>query len=152
VEQNKTSKMKAKELRLGNYVSVISDVLDPFLNDHGLEGIDNAFKVVGIDSFHINVSIDGLECEVYLYEYKPILLTEEWLIKFGFEKDVLELFNLEILKDIEPTSEIIIDLKDFQCEISRNKRFGITLKMQYVHQLQNLYFDLTDEELTIKQD
>lgn len=144
--------MKAKELRLGNYVSVISDVLDPFLNDHGLEGIDNAFKVVGIDSFHINVSIDGLECEVYLYEYKPILLTEEWLIKFGFEKDVLELFNLEILKDIEPTSEIIIDLKDFQCEISRNKRFGITLKMQYVHQLQNLYFDLTDEELTIKQD
>jgi len=144
VKQDKKIKMEAKELRLGNYVSVISDVLDPFLNDHGLEGIDNAFKVVGIDSFHVNVSIDGLECEFYLYEYKPILLTEERLIKFGFER---------IRGAKKMTWKKTVNSNVFTYDEDRYFRVnGMFVICHHIHTLQNLYFDLTNEELTIKQD
>ena len=72
----------------------------------------------------------------------PIQLTGEWLLKFGFEKYEenestdwykREKFKVKLLKE-----------KDiFILAINR-------LHIKHVHQLQNLYFALTGEELTIK--
>ena len=121
--------MKANELRIGNWV----------YNDFTREDIEVYPMMI-----HRLSKIEGE------HHIKPIPLTEEWLIKFGFEKDVLSLFNIEILKDKDPTSAIIICLEDGLCEITRNSRFGTTISMKYVHQLQNLYFALTGEELEIK--
>jgi len=143
--------MQSNELRLGNYVSVISDVLDPFLNDHGLEGIDNAFKVVSVDSLNVNISIDGLECELSLNDLGSIPLTEDCLVKFGFER----------------TKKTFVD-GAYAVTFSRNKDGGWAIYdtsidegtnyltpnlgfCEHVHQLQNLYFALTGEELTIKE-
>lgn len=72
---------------------------------------------------------------VILSNIEPIPLTEEWLIKFGFSvyKHGAELGNFSILKLLNPI--------EYNC-------LGVNLK--YVHQLQNLYFCLCGEELTIK--
>ena len=76
-------------------------------------------------------------------------LTEEWLLKFGFEKD--EMHNcIVIYKD----SYIHIEIA-FECDIkivtiSGSEAGDHMEHIKYVHQLQNLYFALTGEELTIK--
>jgi hypothetical protein len=78
---------------------------------------------------------------------EPIPLTEEWLLKFGFEIDDSEWF-----KDDD---EIVYQktYKDYSICVS-NKGVvynGVySQKIKHVHSLQNLYFALTGEELTIK--
>ena len=113
--------MKATELRIGNYVW------------YG----DGELKI------DINVLYD---IKVYnALGTKPIPLTEEWLLKFGFEKrgyvkflgNAYQRFVLG-RNGIYSINEIayIYEVCDHDlCEI------------RYVHQLQNLYFALTGEEL-----
>lgn len=73
--------------------------------------------------------------------YKPILLNEEWLEKFGFEKEY-GAFKLKGLKSwlTKYTSEPNL----YSANIGNMKLS--TLK--YVHELQNLYFAITQRELT----
>jgi len=68
---------------------------------------------------------------------KPIPLTEEWLLKFGLYKDWIPSIN----------SPWIFNIHDDSKSNFAFKRGGI--KIEYVHQLQNLYFALTGEELLI---
>jgi hypothetical protein len=85
------------------------------------------------------------------WKAEPIPLTEEWLLKFGFEmiEDKTEEVWYWAYKDfvLEPTffcfgyaSPIVFDL------IRVNEENPLI----YVHQLQNIYFALTGEELEIK--
>ena len=79
-------------------------------------------------------------------EYKPIPLTEEWLVKFGFEKNENET-NCEHWHFGENpfTHDYMIQLKNTgQGYFFQNWHHRI----KYVHQLQNIYFALTGEELT----
>lgn len=68
--------------------------------------------------------------------YEPIPLTEEWFYKFGFsksngwfEKNGIELFNI--------------------ADLYFRANHPIKADVKFVHQLQNLYFALTNEELII---
>lgn len=71
---------------------------------------------------------------------EPIPLTEEWLVKLGFWHD--DYYNSA--KRFVSKSPIIL--------IEGNGYYTLChypiCKIQYVHQLQNLYFALTGEELT----
>jgi len=101
--------MKAAELRIGNWVDI--------------ESIDVQVECLPID-----------------YDYsvlEPIPLTEEWLIKFGFDGQDYNLFTIELSRN-----QFMILKDEWLIVISNN--------CKYVHQLQNLYFALTGEELTIK--
>jgi hypothetical protein len=72
-------------------------------------------------------------------EAKPIPLTEEWLIKFGFDK--------KFSKD----KFTIIPNGKLDYEKGRTYFNAWTIlehQPEYVHQLQNLYFALTGEELS----
>ena len=72
--------------------------------------------------------------------YKPIPLTEQWLIDFGFKKHTT--------MDIYPTYSLNnVNINDGVVYIVG---FGFVNYIKYVHQLQNLYFALTGIEL-IKQ-
>ena len=75
-------------------------------------------------------------------EFKPIPLTEEILLKCGFE------YNKHYdsyVKETDKASEFIIRAKDFvMCDID------LIVKLRHLHQLQNLYFALTGEELEIE--
>lgn len=69
-----------------------------------------------------------------------IPLTEEWLIKFGFV--------------LYGGADKFADRDDFW-QIENDEHGGwycdhLELSIKHVHQLQNLYFALTNEELTIK--
>jgi len=73
---------------------------------------------------------------------EPIPLTEEWLVKFGFKKNEKNRFIL-----MEGDVDILFneDLNGWTCD---GINFSINMT-EYVHKLQNIYFALTGEELTI---
>jgi hypothetical protein len=78
-------------------------------------------------------------------EVKPIPLTEEWLFKFGFKFDGhCSWWKNKLI-------ELTIDTGEDEYSVFNDNGDYITLKgIKYVHSLQNLYFALTGEELTIK--
>ena len=110
--------MKASELRIGNYIQ----------NSHGT-------------IFNVGIVMLGGQ-----YDYHPIPLTEEWLLKFGFE--YVESYDNYKIK----AGDYWNSVKFYEGEWCYNNDdsdagcyFLTTIK--YVHQLQNLYFALTNEEL-----
>ncbi len=81
------------------------------------------------DMWYDNFEIEDL----YKYDtdcYKPIPLTEEWLKKLGCDCVYQSKIN-----------------KGFFYVINEED----TLEVKYVHQLQNLYFALTGEDLVVKE-
>lgn len=72
-------------------------------------------------------------------EIDPIELTEHWLLKFGFEK----LNYTYLAKGLAVHNH---DIVSFYMLYEQNRTY-----IKYVHQLQNLYFALTGEELKIKE-
>ena len=114
--------MKANELRIGNWVE---------LNQTG----ETTYTTIQPSSFSVKP-------EIY---FKPIPLTEDWLEKFGFELGKVKV-GLPAFK--HPDLEMTLVFYDGSFGIAGAKKQP---PLDYVHQLQNLYFALTGEELTIKQ-
>ena len=112
--------MKAEELRLGNLVSN----MNPRYND----------SILTIESIGDNHEVNVFYRKYLLSELEPIPLTEEWLLKLGAKKDKID--NTYYLSEFE------IMLPNF----FRYKTSMIS-RIDYVHQLQNLYFALIGEEL-----
>ena len=82
-------------------------------------------------------------CNGNMINFEPIPLTEEWLVRFGFRKSDL--------------SDRFIIHGWFYFEKSENGYSfrtidGFVRVIESVHQLQNLYFALTGEELELKSD
>ena len=97
--------------------------------------IDVEYKYMG------GVGFFSMKCAI------PILLTEEWLLKFGFEKQMAWTYCIELKGNLK----LVYYLGEKGWSIG-NKNYSDFSNLQYVHQLQNLYFALTNEELTIKED
>jgi hypothetical protein len=119
--------MKASDLRIGNFV-----------NNKGRLDIVTCLEHV---TFEDITNVRGQYYEVFIPE--PIPLTEEWLLKFGFGKNDNNQFIL-----MEGSVDILFnkDLNGWTCD---GINFSINMT-EHVHQLQNLYFALTGEELEIK--
>lgn len=86
--------------------------------------------------------------------YKPIPVTEEWLLKFGFKhqnKYDLEsnLYSKKLKSEYYFTIYSKTETLDFKTKFIGWKvlNTGFDIKIDFVHQLQNLYFALTGEEL-----
>ncbi len=84
------------------------------------------------------------ECTLFLEDFTPIPLTEEWLIKMGFYKD--EDISYRYYFDFGWAVILAYDLDDNYVRIGDSWDFA---KVKYVHQMQNLIYALTNEELTI---
>lgn len=122
--------MKPSEIRIGNLA----------MSQDG-----NVLSCMGITAHnheHRGVFWYGDELGFYesIEDMKPIPLTEEWLVKFGFENGELLVFEGYVLFKKFP------DIITLEIDGNRMPLHGF----KYVHQLQNLYFALTGEELTIK--
>jgi len=91
--------------------------------------------------------------------FEPIPLTEEWLIKFGAEKSNDEYGGFFLPKHngtrlrIKYAERYIGEskVKCWSIFFGIGRYGGFYVQADHVHQLQNLYFALTGEELTIKQ-
>ena len=127
--------MKSTELRIGNWVKyphLIENVL------HEFDSISGIFE-------NNSVSIKSRPYTAFtLDSVNPILLTEEWLMKFGFYETSRYGKYLEFNINQEQALRLPI------CKHSEKDFWYVlrgSVKIQYVHQLQNLYFALTGEEL-----
>ncbi|KKN54319.1 hypothetical protein LCGC14_0593740 [marine sediment metagenome] len=117
--------MKATELRIGNL-------------------INNNAEVVGIvnGTVYVKPSERSIITSYRYDQLKPIPLTKEWLKKFGFVKSSQD----ERMWIDDTTGWFMIYEKDEYYKFSTSENvYG--KQFNKVHQLQNLYFALTDEEL-----
>lgn len=135
--------MKANELRIGNYVNIEGDVV----------------KVKEI--YEKSIHYANGEYESYATEdfIQPIELTEEVLLKIGFE-DRKGYFNYsKVFGDENNYCDSIYiyycaPLKHFKFTHDKVKEMDLQTmdlyNIQYLHQLQNSYFLLTGQELEIE--
>jgi hypothetical protein len=130
--------MEVKNFRIGNLLTS--------------KGWGNVGAIEGIE-----VTEDGFELKVKGYvhpwddkyfDLAPIQITDEWLKKLGF----VDIGNDDFL--IAPPTKRISSFK-----AGINKHFGKfswsnmvlnEIEIKYVHELQNLFFALTGEELSIE--
>lgn len=137
--------MKSNELRIGNL----------------LESNGRVCIVTSIDSTSdFKLSPEGIfSCEFVeepkhylsrsdIENYEPILLTEERLLKFGFYR-----YNTDIEKKfiIKIGNNLWLCWKNEVLSLESKVLIENLKNIKYVHHLQNLYFVLTGEELTIKE-
>ena len=117
--------MKTSELRIGNLVELT---------------FDNETEIVDVKVIDL--------VQNYVRLAKPIPLTEEWLLKFGFENK-----NGKFLINIDDRFKVCVAVRidkwylyndDFDSECN------IICKVEAVHRLQNLFFDIWNIELIIK--
>lgn len=95
----------------------------------------------------LEIGINYPTAIVDLERLSGIPLTKEWLLNLGFKKDSDGSF---IKNDISIFLDKRFKTNLFLQENQDNfKWFSYECKIQYVHQLQNLYFALTGDELTI---
>lgn len=115
------------------------------------------------DSTGTTHKIEGVYPDRDYSKYKPIELTEEWLLKFGFKKDgeyehdYTEYYYSKsiIVGQSNHSERIRITLPNNHCEIGDmmdDMMYLMNTNINHVHQLQNLYYCLTGEELKISND
>lgn len=145
--------MKANELRLGNKIKACAD----FNDDVNLR--DRIFTVVELheDGLVPDNDFNGMEGEEWSYEnFDGIPITEELLLKFWFSKykdshiytirfPTTDLKKLATFK--YRGNEWAIGFADYYT--GREKSETLPTLIKYIHQLQNLYFSLTGEELVL---
>jgi hypothetical protein len=141
--------MTVSELRIGNLVNGI------YADNYGHLKIDEKETICKVTTLDISdlsdypIYVESDEGIEHFDEFEGIPLTEEWLLKFGFEKVLNQYKKItDVSKDRFKNIPFIILFLDNQFQYD-DLRFRTNL--QYVHQLQNIYFALTGEELTIKQ-
>lgn len=129
--------MRAEELRLGNEVEggIVRMIL-----------YINGFLGCFISSPYDSGMGEFVKCE----DLKPVALTEEWLLAFGFEKIRADYecfyYSLELNEDAHCDLSIMSGDKNGFLEIVLFP-YEKWMRYKYVHQLQNLYFALTGNEL-----
>lgn len=134
--------MKTTELRIGNLVTDSSGFICE------IKEIRSGTVKVKYHSDKDRYCIKSL-CEIF-----PVKLTEEWLIKFGFDKDSQNKYRLYSencgLIGICEHKELYTNKHlSFFFNIGGSYSVSsIDIQIKHVHQLQNLYFALTGEELT----
>lgn len=120
--------MEAQELRLGNLF--IDDISKKLIKVLELKKDEITFTGKFTDE----------------WQAKPILLTEEWLLSFGFKLNENEVYQIE--STLYPLSITINVVFQWCAWLNIDmKYYVISEDIKYVHQLQNLYFALTNKEL-----
>ena len=117
--------MKASELRIGNLV---------------MDGKE--IEQVNARMIDMLVKIEA--------DFDPIPLTEEWLLKLGFKQCGYEMLSWKhetLLPSFNLDGINWADFDEPDYQFLNYKVADEILRIDYVHQLQNLYFALTGEEL-----
>lgn len=135
--------MKAEELRVGNYICKSESLY-----------INIVTAISMFDGFRAT-PFKGCDIAQLDTEFKPIPLTEEWLTKFGFttiDDDIMVHLKKWIYPSYGETYLEVDGLSDIYIVFKHPIRQALPLvknETLYVHQLQNLFFGLTGEELKL---
>lgn len=117
--------IKASELRIGNLVTVAHETNSPIV----------VVKTITKNFINVFDNRSGYDLDFVL----PIQLTKKWLVRLG-------------VKTKNDTCGELYVKDGWLCEDYSEGDGGThyIAEVKYVHQLQNLYFALTGEELTTK--
>ena len=125
--------MKANELRIGNLVYRTN------------KQTKEKLLIELTASCILDISANG---ENSSFIYKPIPLTEEILLKYGFVSGGAKQL-LFITLDKKDECYLYLNPLGKGIAIDQNgKECSFEIEFKYVHQLQNIFFALTNEELT----
>ena len=141
--------MEASEIRIGNFVNARKTY----------HTWDATCLITGLT--HKGIYVKYGNGHIIPINIEPILLTEEWLLKFSFNKWDIKgdwVFEKVIFKDFSIEQKMII-CSSGTCSLEEQENhpevdvetFIIRDDIKYVHQLQNLYFALTGKELEYEQ-
>lgn len=133
--------MKVNELRIGNWVECNLGYITLRLRIEEIIKTNNGYAV--------RMNPNGIHyAEALIDRLNPIPLTEDILTKLGFEKveygyifGSMMLCYGRWLINCPYNYELYVSNKDAE--------YGIGQSIKYLHQLQNIYFDLIGEELKI---
>ncbi len=121
--------MEAKQYRIGNLV------IETDFNRIG------TIKMIAKDRVQIKLEHSTLFCSFKII--KPIQLTEEWLLNFGFKHIRNNWYNIHACSNT--FNVYLFNEIGYRVEIVNQ---SITV-LKYLHELQNLYYALTGTELTL---
>jgi hypothetical protein len=119
--------IKPNDLRIGN-------LLEYYINEEGIE-----WEASALDWQDLRWCTEANEN--FNKVHRGIPLTEDWLVKLGFVKYGV-MFHL-------PPLTIIFNSEKKQFIVYIGLDESTSYYPKFVHQLQNLYFALTGEELTV---
>ena len=136
----KTNELKCTDLRIGNYVNIEGDVV----------------KVKEI--YEKSIHYANSEYESYATEdfIQPIELTGDILINIGFKKGYNEIYSMALCTDYYDYYISYQNVKDnkysfvaygYNGDLKRQIRLD---NIQYLHELQNVFFSFTNQELEIE--
>lgn len=143
--------IKANELRIGNLVL-----------GNGIGKVSTIAQEFKLEPFYIEVEdSEEMFTQYYEQEIAGITLTKEWLLKFGlksFDSGYMRSYYSGDTGDEIYGRGFCVSIDDenncYWCLTTveyGDSDWRSILELKYVHQLQNLYFALTGEELTIKE-
>jgi len=128
--------MNENELRIGNLVKYMDEHLPVLAIDSEKEFKE--YDLIGVVTLPTFWNGRRMSCQGrWMNQVEPIELTEEWLLKFGFEAENGYPFKMLFG---------YIKIRNGKWFF---KYYSFDIELLYVHQLQNLYFALTREELQI---
>ena len=133
--------MKATELRVNNYVKLVFPDGEITAIVEGIKWNSLALNIDGRIGWHDSTGI------------KPIPLTEQWLLGFGFEDEggddyVVTKGEHTLLLTVQKDSVRVYLISLYG---TCSSEYIFLKDILYVHQLQNLYFALMQEELILKE-
>lgn len=132
----------ANELRMGSLIEK-DNVMYKFLSLEQNHTSTSEYRWYWVET------LDGKLGHYYYSHFKPITLTPEILEKCGFERQNYE-WAINKLNESDDSCFCLFDMNynsgDLLLEL--NAAYCPCPKVEHLHQLQNLYFALTGEELT----
>jgi hypothetical protein len=128
--------MEAKELRIGNFIYLKYEGLMQVVNINS-QGFDY------VDCIKPNYKHIGRYELQYL---KPILLTEQCLLDFGFEKNIGIIRYFTIYNEVG--EHYIFDLHTKTLSVGTiDNHYCFAWDVEYVHRLQNIIHPISGKEL-----
>jgi len=124
--------MEANTLRLENYVEYNSMF----------------FKVKLISKSGVSCDRGKGIVELSIKDINPIPLSEDILLKLGFEKSNAKISGCDYFTKDKYSVMVKEDVCYFSLVEMQSRYLCI---VEFLHQIQNVYFALTNEELTIKE-
>lgn len=139
-----------KDLRIGNYLCYKGNADIWFEVDelHSLDG--GLLYAAGSDVMRraYGKNIDLYKNWFRAKEFAGIPITPEWLEKLGLEKDD----HCDYCRWLTSNYQVVVETSPpgtSVCILDEHSDYAFVRDIEYVHQLQNLIYNLTGQELTI---
>lgn len=131
--------MKTNELRIGNYINIEGDVV-------------RVKEIYDKSIYYANSEYESYATEDFI---NPIELTEEVLENIGFKKNIIYGSVIEYLPIGDDLARVFCtkEKQNVRIQVVHKNASETIVKVKYVkylHQLQNAYYCLTNEELNVE--